>query len=255
MTHTARILASALLTGALALCILGSGAFAGEPAAPGATAPGTSTPARAAVRASSVLDTVAKGGLIGYVILGLSFVALSLIIEHAVSIRRERLCPTDLAAELHDCFDQQHYDEALDLCRVERTVLTDALGAGLSRLDAGYERMHEAIQEAGESAAVTLQQKISYLSLIGNIAPMLGLLGTVNGMVGAFRRISVMAHVRPSVLAGNINEALVTTLLGLLVAIPVMCAYQFFANRVTRILLDSGTVISDLVERFKPASG
>jgi biopolymer transport protein ExbB len=107
--------------------------------------------------------------------------------------------------------------------------------------------------EAGEEANVALQQKISYLSLIGNISPMLGLLGTVNGMVGAFGKIAVMTVVKPSVLAANINEALVTTLLGLVVAIPVMCAYQFFSNRVTRIVLESSTVVSDLMERFKPA--
>ncbi len=226
------------------------------PAAPAAGEPAPAAPAaptRKRAQSTSVLDTINKGGLIGYVIIGLSFVALSLIIEHAVTIRREKLCPTELANELQDYFNEEQYEEALELCNVERNLLTDVVRAGLSRIDAGYERMQEAMLEAGEEANVSLQQKISYLSLIGNISPMLGLLGTVNGMVGAFGKIAVMTVVKPSVLAGSINQALVTTLLGLTVAIPVMCAYQFFSNRVTRIVLESSTVVSDLMERFKPA--
>ena len=231
---------------------------AAEPAAPAPAEPGAAeAPAapkgKKGAGSTSVLDTINKGGLIGYLIIVLSFVALSLIIEHAVSIRREKLCPTDLANELQDYFNEEQYEEALELCNVERNLLTDIVRAGLSRIDAGYERMQEAMQEAGEEASVALQQKISYLSLIANISPMLGLLGTVNGMVGAFAKIAVMTVVKPAVLAANINEALVTTLLGLTVAIPVMCAYQFFSNRVTRIVLESTTVISDLMERFKPA--
>jgi biopolymer transport protein ExbB len=82
---------------------------------------------------------------------------------------------------------------------------------------------------------------------------MLGLLGTVAGMVGAFGTIASMTVVKPAMLAKDINTALVTTLLGLTVAIPVMCAYQFFTNRVTRIILEASTIVSDLMERFKPA--
>ena len=234
-----------------------AGAPAAEPATPVAPAaeapPAAAPPAAKKTQSTSVLDTINKGGIIGYFIIALSFVALSLIIEHAVSIRREKLCPSELANELQDYFNEEQYEEALELCNVERNLLTDVVRAGLSRIDAGYERMQEAMQEAGEEASVALQQKISYLNLIGNISPMLGLLGTVSGMVGAFGKIAVMTVVKPSVLAGNINEALVTTLLGLTVAIPVMCAYQFFSNRVTRIILESSTIISDLMERFKPA--
>ena len=217
-----------------------------EPAAPAA-------PTKKRAQSTSVLDTINKGGIVGYFIIGLSFVALSLIIEHAVSIRREKLCPPELANELQDYFNEEQYEEALELCNVEHNLLTDVVRAGLSRIDAGYERMQEAMLEAGEESNVALQQKISYLSLIANIAPMLGLLGTVKGMVSAFGKIAIMTVVKPSVLAGSINEALVTTLLGLTVAIPVMCAYQFFSNRVARITLESNTTVSDLMERFKPA--
>jgi len=123
------------------------------PAAPAAGEPAPAAPAaptRKRAQSTSVLDTINKGGLIGYVIIGLSFVALSLIIEHAVTIRREKLCPTELANELQDYFNEEQYEEALELCNVERNLLTDVVRAGLSRIDAGYERMQEAMLEAGE---------------------------------------------------------------------------------------------------------
>ena len=238
------------------LCAASPRLQAAEPVAPPATgnpAPPDDAPRTARAESTSVLDTVNKGGFIGYIIIGLSFVALSLIIEHAVSIRRDKLCPADLATELDDYFHDEHYEEALELCSVEHNLLTDVVRAGLSRIGDGQRRMQQAMDEAGESAAVALHQKISYLSLIGNIAPMLGLLGTVKGMVGAFGQLAKLRFVRPDVLAGHINEALVTTLLGLTVAIPVMCAYQFFANRVTRIVIDSSTVIGDIMGRLEPA--
>jgi len=224
-----------------------------EPAAPEVAAPDAEPAAKVEAPRQSVLDTIAKGRTIGYVIIFLSFVSLALIIEHAVTIRREKLVPNELATELEDYFNEEQYEEALELCNVEHNLLTDVVRAGLSRIDAGYDRMSEAMVDAGEEATVGLQAKISYLSLIGNISPMLGLLGTVSGMVKAFGQIATMKVVKPQILAGNINEALVTTLLGLIVAIPTMCAYQFFSNRVTKLTLESSTVVTDLMDRFKPA--
>ncbi len=223
-------------------------------AAPAAAPAGEAETTEPAKKTRTVLDTLKAGGIIGFVIIALSFVALSLIIEHTVSIRRDKLCPDELSQELEDYFNQEQYEEALELCNVEKNILTDVVRSGLSRIDSGYERMQEAMAEAGEESSVALQQKISYLSLIANIAPMLGLLGTVRGMISTFARIAdAGTTVKPSILAGGINEALVTTFLGLTVAIPVMCAYQFFSNRVTRIVLESSTIISDMMERFKPA--
>lgn len=233
-----------------------AGAPEAQPAKPStptaSAAPTKATEGEPRAPRTSVLDTIAKGRVIGFIIIGLSMVSLALVIEHAVTIRRDKLCPPELASELEDYFNQEQYEEALELCNVEHNLLTDVVRSGLSRIDSGYDRMVEAMQEAGEEAAVNLQQKISYLSLIGNISPMLGLLGTVRGMVGAFGQIATMKVVRPQVLAGNINEALVTTLLGLIVAIPTMCCYQFFSNRVSKLVLESSTIVSDLMERFKP---
>jgi biopolymer transport protein ExbB len=112
--------------------------------------------------------------------------------------------------------------------------------------------MKISMDDAGEEEAIKLQQKIGYLSLIGNIAPMMGLFGTVTGMIAAFQTIEAMGSaVTPSDLAGGISQALVTTFLGLFVAIPTMIAYFFFRNKVIRTTLEIGAIADDLVERFR----
>jgi biopolymer transport protein ExbB len=202
----------------------------------------------------TILDQISKGGVIAYVILVMSFITLSLIIEHFVSIRAERLCPGALVQEFQDYLNGEQYEEALELCNVENNLLTNVVRAGLSRTDEGFESMKEGMEEAGAEGALLLQQKVSYLNLIGNIAPMVGLLGTVDGMVGAFGTIGRSTVVKASALAGCISEALVCTLLGLAVAIPAMCAYQYFSNRAMRCVLAAGAQATDLMKQFRVAS-
>jgi len=199
----------------------------------------------------TLMDQLNKGGVIGWIIMALSPVALALIIEHSVTLRREKMCPPELVQELNDYFNEEQYEEALELCNVERNFLTNTVRAGLSRLDAGYEAMQQGMASAAEEEFTNYQLRISWLSLIGNVAPMMGLLGTVQGMIGAFGKIAWMTVVKPSVLAGNINVALVTTFQGLSVAIPVMCAYQYIANRVVANVLASGNTVSELMDRFR----
>jgi len=195
---------------------------------------------------------VTAGGGIGFMILFLSFVSLALIIEHIVNIKRDKIVPPQLVDEIEGMFENEEYQEALELCETEPNFLTNVLAAGLPKINAGFETMKAAMEEAAEEEAIKLQQKIGYLSLIGNIAPMMGLFGTVYGMIQAFQTIARLgAAVTPSDLATGISTALVTTFLGLLVAIPTMIAYFFFRNKVVRITLEIGAIADDLVERFR----
>jgi len=195
---------------------------------------------------------ILAGGPIGFVILFLSFVSLALIIEHVVNIKRDKIVPPQLIDEIEGMFENEEYQEALELCEAEPNFLTNVLAAALPKINAGFETMKGAMDDVGEEEAIKLQQKIGYLSLIGNIAPMLGLFGTVTGMISAFQTIaSKGASVTPADLAGGISQALVTTFLGLFVAIPSMIAYFFFRNRVVRITLEIGAIADDLVERFR----
>jgi len=204
------------------------------------------------VEKSWVEAYIMAGGTIGFVILFMSFVSLALIIEHVVNIKRDKIVAPQLIDEIEGMFDNEEYQEALELCEAEPNYLTNILAAGLPRINAGFETMKAAMDEASAEESVKLQQKIGYLSLIGNISPMMGLFGTVYGMIEAFQTIERMgAAVTPSDLAGGISKALVTTFLGLLVAIPTMIAYFIFRNKVIRVSLEISAIADDLVDRFR----
>ncbi len=206
------------------------------------------------VRGSSWLDMVWQGGIPEAVIILMSIVGLALIIEHFVSITREKLMPPYLLNELENLFDEEEYEEAMDLCDGEQNFLCRVVGAGLSKIGSGYEPMLMAVQSASEEEATTLHQKISYLSLIATTAPMMGLLGTVAGMMVAFNKIAMSGGAaNASDLAGGITMALVTTLSGLIVAIPVMMCYMVFRNRVIKVVQEVEAITNDLMDRFRPA--
>lgn len=195
---------------------------------------------------------ILAGGPIGFVILFFSFISLALIIEHTVNIKRDKIVPPQLIDEIEGMFENEEYQEALELCEAEPNYLTNILAAGLPKINAGFETMKVSMDEAAEEESVKLQQKIGYLSLIGNISPMMGLFGTVSGMIAAFETIAALgAAVSPSDLAGGISTALVTTLLGLFVAIPSMIAYFFFRNKVIRMSIEIAAIADDLVDRFR----
>ena len=197
-------------------------------------------------------ETWLAAGPVGLIILLLSVAGLALIIENFVNMRRDRMIPPHLLQELEELFQQEEYEQAIELCDAEDCFLTRVVGAGLAKVGAGYERMVEAVQEVGEEESTALHQKISYLSLIATVAPMLGLFGTVWGMIDAFNTIKVMGSPSPADLAKGISKALVTTFLGLVVAIPVMTCYNILRNRVVRVVLEVGAVTSELLEKFRP---
>ena len=198
------------------------------------------------------LDNIKAGGPVGYTIILLSVAGLALMIEHAVSLRREKLIPPYLLSELENLFDEEEYEEAMDLCDQEDAMLCRVVGAGLAKIGGGYAQMKEAIEEVSEEEATNLTQKISYLSLVSGIAPMLGLLGTVQGMIKAFDKIAVMrGALNPSDLAESISMALITTFLGLLVAIPTTAGYMFFRNKVMKLSQEASAITGELIARFR----
>jgi len=197
-------------------------------------------------------DIISKGGAIGIVIIILSVATLALIIEFAVNVRRDKICPPELVDELEALLEEEEYQEALELCESEPNFLTNSLAAGLPRLNEGYTKVQEALEAQAGIEAVKLQQKVSWMLFLSNVAPMLGLFGTVSGMITAFNEIVRLgAKVTPKDLAGGISSALVTTFLGLLVAIPALGAYQIFRNKATRISIDFAGILEDMTERFR----
>ena len=124
--------------------------------------------------------------------------------------------------------------------------------AGVRKIGYPFSAMEKSIEEMEDEESVKLHQKIGYLSLIAGISPMMGLFGTVTGMVGAFGVIASQASVEPRDFAGDIQLALVTTVLGLTVAIPVTTFFVFFRNKVTLLSLEIGALVEEMFDRFRP---
>ena len=202
---------------------------------------------------ASLGKIIVGGGVIGWVIILLSIVSLALAIEHFVSIRRDKLVPPELIDEIEALFEEEEYQEALELCESEPNFLTNILSAGLPKINAGFDAMEKSMDEVAEEESIKLHQKVGWLSLIGNIAPMLGLFGTVYGMIGAFNEITRLgAAVTPKDLSAGISTALITTLFGLFVAMPSLAFFFIFRNKVIKVSLEITAIADDLVERFRP---
>jgi biopolymer transport protein ExbB len=201
---------------------------------------------------TSILDLIQAGGLIGYAIIALSVVALALMIMHFVQIREKNLAPPDVVESLETMLARGDIDEALRYCQQPGNgcFLTRVLEAGLTRFQRsafGVFELRAALEEAGQEQAGKLYRSTDGLGLIVGIAPLMGLLGTVVGMVGAFKTISsVEGFARPDQLAGDISQALVTTVMGLSLAIPALAAFTFFRNRIDALVVEAAAIVERL---------
>lgn len=214
-----------------------------EDVAPTTPAAAASKPA---TRERTFWDNLIASGLIGLVIIILSFVAVGLIIEHAISIRKERLMPEVAMQQLEEMLHHGQIAEATEFCRDPKnySLATDVILAGLETYQGsefGFAEYKSAVEEAGEDNTARLYRKTDMLNVIAAIAPMLGLLGTVQGMILAFNQLANDAkHPSPADLADNISLALVTTFEGLVVAIPAMAAFSYFRNKIDSLVSECG---------------
>ncbi|HUR29480.1 MAG TPA: MotA/TolQ/ExbB proton channel family protein [Planctomycetota bacterium] len=199
----------------------------------------------------SLWEYIQMSGIIGWCICILSVVALALVLENLVTLRRDRLAPPELVAEVRSLFDEGQYQDAMELCENDRSFFARVCAAGIVRIGHPYERIEHALQEAGNEESIKLHQKVLWLNVIGVIAPMMGLFGTVYGMIIAFRVISTTSNPTPALLATGIYMKLLTTFEGLMVAIPVMVCFVWIRNRLVRSILEVGAIVEDLFEKFR----
>lgn len=202
-----------------------------------------------------VLDAIKAAGPIGALIILMSVVAMALVIEHFMTIKREKLAPPEVIDEVEELFQEGNYQEALEACEANPCFFTNVVSAGIRKLGHDFAAIEKSLEEMEDEESIKLQQKIGWLSLIAGIGPMMGLFGTVVGMVGAFGKIASAGAggVNPADFAGSISLALMTTVLGLTVAIPTTAFYAYFRNRVTMVSLELGALVEDLFERFRNA--
>ncbi len=200
----------------------------------------------------TLFSYIQDGGFIGLIILMCSIVGFSLAITFAFQIRRDTLIPPEVLEQVEGLFEDEEYEEAFHVCEASPSFMSAILMSALAKVDDGYEKMQRSMAETGEIETTKLHQKIGYLSVIASVAPMLGLFGTVYGMIQTFNTIaSSEVQPKPADLAGGISIALVTTFLGLLVAIPMTVLFVVFKNRVVNVVLEVGGIAEELMERFK----
>lgn len=203
----------------------------------------------------TVGNLIKNSGFVGWIIVALSVVALALVIEAVISLKREKLAPPELIDEIQALFEEGQFQEAMELCENEPTYMTKICGAGIAKIGHPFEVIQTSLAEMGDEESVRLHQKLGWLSVVGAVAPMLGLLGTVQGMIIAFHEIaSSGGQATPADLANSISIALLTTLFGLMVAIPVISVMAFLRNRLVRSIIEVGAIVEDLFERFRPTT-
>jgi biopolymer transport protein ExbB len=201
----------------------------------------------------TILDTLRDGGLVGVLIVLLSMVSVGFMVEHALTIRKSVLMPDYVLAELDALIGEGRVDDAIEACAApqNQSLAAYVVQAGLERYKSsefGFAEYKAAVEEAGEDQTGRLYRKTEVLSLIGSIAPMLGLTGTVLGMITAFNTIAASGGMaKPDELAAGIGQALVTTLMGLVVAIPTMVAFSYFRNRIDSIVAEAGKRVEQIM--------
>jgi biopolymer transport protein ExbB len=201
----------------------------------------------------SLLDLMIAGGIEGAIIGILSLVGVGFAIEHALTIRRSALIPEHTSQELEQLIQQGQVDAALEATRQPHnaSLFASIVEAALERYkgsEFGFAEYKAAAEEEGEEQTSKLYRKTEVLGVIGTIAPMIGLLGTVRGMIIAFNEIARSGGAaEPSDLADGIRLALVTTLQGLIVAIPAMVAFSWFRNRIDSLVSEAGKRVEQVL--------
>jgi biopolymer transport protein ExbB len=209
------------------------------------------TPARPPAPTIDIRQMFVDGGAIGYIIVALSLVMLALIFEHMLTIRRQTLMPKGLAEDIQKLISQGQVKLAEERCIASTSFLGYLLAAGIKELELGYSAVEKAMEDAASQQAARLMRKIEYLSMISTVAPMLGLMGTVWGMILAFMEFERKANPQVSELAPGIYKALVTTLFGLIVAIPAIAAFGFFRNRIDELVAQTALTAEQVFADFK----
>ena len=230
----------------------GAAAQGDDAAAPANPAPANTTPAKKKNYLTWAYESLGLG--YSLIFLALSFTLVALFVMNLLQARRENVLPTELIEGFEAHLNAKQFQEAYELASADESFLGKVLSAGLGKVSKGYDQAIEAMQEVGEDETMKLEHRLSYMALIGSISPMIGLLGTVQGMIASFNVIATATGApKPSELAEGISTALFTTLIGLAVAIPAIAAYNILRNRIDRLVLEVGIVSEGLMSRFQTA--
>lgn len=183
-----------------------------------------------------------------------SFATIALLIDAGISIRMNKIMPPELVDAVKNALNEGDLGAAIEACEVTPVPLSNILLAGFNNISEGYDVVVDAVSSTAEIETEKLMQRVNYLNLCGTISPMLGLLGTVTGMVSAFGALGTASGAaKQSELAISISTALYTTAVGLLISVPAILGYTFVKNNATKIILTMEALTYDLIKSLKGA--
>ena len=198
---------------------------------------------------------VVKGGPIAFGLILLSIVTIALTIENCLSIRRATIVPGEAARHTKGLIDKKKYLDAITFTAEDPSMLGYVLNAGLLEASNGFTAMNRALEETLDERSARLFRKTEYLHIIGNVSPMIGLLGTVTGMILLFAEIHAADAFPPArIVADRIAVALITTFWGLAVGIPALSIYAVFRNRIDVLTAECALAAEHILAVFKPGA-
>jgi biopolymer transport protein ExbB len=200
---------------------------------------------------------VTSGGIITWLVLiPMSIATIALFVEHSVSIRRRNIVPVAAVQRIQADLDAKRYVDAVRFAADDPSVFALAMSAALAQAKSGYAAMQRAMFDVVDQSAGRMMRRIEYLNVIGNVSPMVGLFGTVVGMIRLFASINEAGGIpEPAIIASDISVALVTTFWGLLVAIPALSVFAFFRNRIDGLTTECAIAGEQLLRAFDPTAG
>ncbi len=197
----------------------------------------------------SIFSIVLKGGWILVPIFIASVIAVAIIIDRYFVIRKSKLNVPSFMVKIRSYLKKRDIAGAIDFCMEDKSPSANIIKKGLKKYNLGHERVKEAIENAGKQEVNKLEKGLNILATISGVAPLLGFLGTVTGMISAFMRIEdLQGAANPSDLAGGIWEALLTTAFGLAVGIIAFTFYNYLVASINKLVLDMEVISNDVVD-------
>ena len=192
-------------------------------------------------------------GPIGIVIAAMSFYLIALVVWMAFHYRKAVAVPETLIREVSDLLAQKQFTEAYQRLSADRSFLARVLAAGVRKLPSGLAHAQRAMEMANDDVTMEMEHRTTYLATVGTLGPMIGLVGTVYGMILSFRVIATAgASPQASQLAAGISTALFATLEGIALSIPAIYFYALYRNRIARLSLEVALAAESLLEQFSP---
>jgi biopolymer transport protein ExbB len=185
-----------------------------------------------------MIELIIKGGPVMAPLLLCSVVSLSIIVERCLSLRRNRILRYDILQRIEELLRDRKIPEASTLCKRYPSSMTRILLAAILNHDKSRQEIKEIIEDAGRQEVPVLERYLTILGTIASISVLLGLLGTVTGMIRTFNAIAALGYGHPEALASGISEALVATATGLAIAIPTLVLYNVFTSKVDSLVIE-----------------